>query len=108
MFTKLTNEQLLNLLIHFQSNHTVILEIIDELTIRKFSNSLDETYIDDILDSYNEYKQLYELFRDERYADKMFWYEAEFYKVTYWAYDVLADKDTKEYKIKKRSRRQTT
>lgn len=98
MFTKLTNEQLLNLLIHFQSNHTVILEIIDELTIRKFSNSLDETYIDDILDSYNEYKQLYELFGDERYADKMFAYEAEFYKVTCWAYDVLGDKDVSKYK----------
>jgi len=55
--------------------------------------------IDEILDLYNDYKCLYELFGDERYADKMFGYEAEFYKVTYWAYDVLADEDTKTYKL---------
>ena len=62
--------------------------------------------IDEILDLYNDYKCLYELFGDERYADKMFAYEAEFFKVTYWAYDVLQDKDVskynkKRYKIKK-------
>ena len=38
--------------------------------------------INEILDLYNDYKFLYELFGDDRYTDKMFAYEAEFYKVT--------------------------
>jgi len=99
MYEKLTNNQLLNLLIHLKSNHKALEDILNELTIRKHLNALEETYIDEILDSYNDNKQLYEIFKDERYADKMFAYEAEFFKVTYWAYDVLADEDTKTYRL---------
>ena len=54
--------------------------------------------IDQILDAYNQNKFLYELFGDEEYTDKMFGWEAEFYKVTEWCYDVLDNKDVSKYK----------
>ena len=56
--------------------------------------------IDEILDLYIDYQTLYELFGDERYGDKAFAYEAEFYKVTEWCYDVLSDKDVSLYNRK--------
>ena len=65
--------------------------------------------INEILDAYNHYKFLYELFGDEHYADKMFGWEAEFYKVTEWCYEVLDNKDVSGYKrIKRRSHGLTT
>jgi ribosomal protein S17E len=78
----LSDKQLIDLMIQLKSNSILLDEILDELTIRKHLTYLNESYIDEILDTFNENKRLFELTNDVKYEDKMFGYQAEFYKVT--------------------------